>query len=65
MVRPARLPGLSGVALGWARLPWHPAAGLALPAVARALRRGLATVRRARLAGGMRGAPRPVSGSGP
>ena len=51
MVRPARLPGLSGVALGWARLPWHPAAGLALPAVARALRRGLATVQRARLAG--------------
>ena len=34
-------------------------------AVARALRCGLATVQRARLAVGMRGAPRPVSGSGP
>ena len=32
LVRPARLPGLPGVALGGARLPWHPAAVLALPA---------------------------------
>ena len=42
--------GAVGCCAGMARLPWHPAAGLALPAVARALRRGLATVQRARLA---------------
>ena len=39
--------------------------GESVRAVARALRCGLATVQRARLAGGVRGAPRPVSGSGP
>ena len=102
----------AGCCAGRARLPWHPAAGMALPAedgrlwrggkragwnrghdlatgaalnraardgemwqrlaagesvraVARALRCGLATVQRARSAGEMRGAPRPVSGSGP
>ena len=42
MVRPARLPGLSGVVRRAALRPWHPAAVLALPAVtwARALRPG-------------------------
>ena len=41
------------------------AASESVRAVARTLRCGLATVQRSRLAGGMRGAPRPVSGSGP
>ena len=41
------------------------AAGESVRAVARALRCGLATVQRARLAVAMRGAPRPVSGYGP
>ena len=41
------------------------AAGESVRAVARALRCGLATVQRARLAVRMRGAPRLVSGSGP
>ena len=41
------------------------AAGESVRAVARALRCGLATVQRSRLAVGMRGAPRPVSGSVP
>ena len=41
------------------------AAGESVRAVVRALRCGLATVQRARLAVAMRGAPRPVSCSGP
>ena len=41
------------------------AAGESVRAVARALRYGLAAVQWARSAGAMRGAPRPVSGSGP
>ena len=39
--------------------------GESVRAVARALRCGLATVQRARLAVAMRGAPQPVSGYGP
>ena len=41
------------------------AAGESVRAVARALRCGLAAVQRARSAGELRGARRPVSGSGP